>query len=215
MFANRCPTAPKPTQPSSVSICIKALFKIGMAALGGCRALVEAPLRQSKPGPRVTDVQRNPVADRPAAGAACASMTEAVVRCDGRRCRVRLGGRTVTSSDTTRRPPIVSDGQQNTLAAHSSGRSRVQLVNLANIAAYVVARIVLMPLSGQASEEFQFIRLGRMPKIRKGSEAIPRNGTGRCSCCQQPLQILDLARSMEVPPDPVNANLGVRGARNR
>ena len=142
-------------------------------------------------------------------------MTEAVVRCDGRRCGVRFGGPTVTSSDTTSRPPVVSEGQQNTPAAHSSGRSRVQLINLANIAAYVVARIVLMPVSGQASEEFQFIRLGRMPKIRKGSEAIPRNGTGRCSCCQQPLQILDLARSMEVPPDPVNANLGVRGARNR
>jgi hypothetical protein len=73
-------------------------------------------------------------------------MTEAVVRCDGRRCGVRLGGRTVTSSDTTRRSPIVSDGQQNTPAARSSGRSRVQLVNLANIAAYVVARIVLVPL---------------------------------------------------------------------
>jgi hypothetical protein len=31
-------------------------------------------------------------------------------------------------------------------AAHSSGRSPVQLVNLANIAAYVVARIVLVQL---------------------------------------------------------------------
>src|SRR6516162_11302700 len=48
-----------------------------------------------------SDVQRNPVVDRPAAGAACASMTEVVVRCDGRRCRVRLGGRTITSSNTT------------------------------------------------------------------------------------------------------------------
>src|SRR5262249_31150788 len=35
-----------------------------------------------------------------------------------------------TSSDTTRRTLIVSDGQQNTPAAHSSGRSCVQLVNL-------------------------------------------------------------------------------------
>jgi len=31
--------------------------------------------------------------------------------------RVRLSGRTVTSSDTTRRPPILSDSQQNTAAA--------------------------------------------------------------------------------------------------
>jgi hypothetical protein len=81
-------------------------------------------------------------------------MTEAVVRCDGRPCKMRRGGRAVTSSDTTRRPPIVSDGQQNTPAAHRSGRSRVQLVNLANITAYVVARILLVPLLGQASGEF-------------------------------------------------------------
>ena len=46
-------------------------------------------------------------------------------------------------------------GQQNTPAAHRSGRSRVQLVNLANIAAYVVARIVLLQLSGPASGEFR------------------------------------------------------------
>jgi hypothetical protein len=51
-------------------------------------------------------------------------------------------------------------GQQNTPATHRSGRSRVQLVNLANIAAYVVARIVLVPLSGQASGEFQLKGLG-------------------------------------------------------
>jgi hypothetical protein len=60
-------------------------------------------------------------------------------------------------SDATRGPPIVSDGQQNTLAVPSSGRSRAQLVNLANIALYVVTRIVLVPLSGQASGECRFI----------------------------------------------------------
>ena len=96
----------------------------------------------------------------------CASMTEAVVRCDGRRCGVRFGGPTVTSSDTTSRPPFVSEGQQNTPAAHSSGRSRVQLINLANIAVYVVARIVLVPLSGPASGEFQLIP--RLSLINKG-----------------------------------------------
>jgi hypothetical protein len=51
--------------------------------------------------------------------------------------------------DTTKRPPIVSEVQQNTAAAHSSGRSRVQIANLANIAVYVVPRIVLVPLSGK------------------------------------------------------------------
>jgi hypothetical protein len=96
----------------------------------------------------------------------CASMTEAVVRCDGRRCGVRFGGPTVTSSDTTSRPPVVSEGQQNTPAAHSSGRSSVQLINLANIAVYVVARIVLVPLSGPASGEFQLIP--RLSLINKG-----------------------------------------------
>ena len=34
-------------------------------------------------------------------------------------------------------------------ATRSSGRSRVQVVNLANGAAYVIARIVLTQLSGQ------------------------------------------------------------------
>jgi hypothetical protein len=71
-----------------------------------------------------SDVQRNPVADRPAAGAARTSTTKAVVRCDGRRCSVRLSERTVTSSDTTRRPTIVSDGQQNTPAASGSRQQR-------------------------------------------------------------------------------------------
>jgi hypothetical protein len=43
----------------------------------------------------------------------------------------------------------------NTAAAHNSGPSRVQLANLANIAVYVVTRIVLVQLSGQASGEFR------------------------------------------------------------
>jgi len=33
--------------------------------------------------------------------------------------------------------------------------ARVQIANLANIAVYVVTRIVLVPLSGQASGEFR------------------------------------------------------------
>ena len=62
--------------------------------------------------------------------------------------------------------PYGVEGQQNTPAAHSSGRSRVQLINLANIAVYVVARIVLVPLSGPASGEFQLIP--RLSLINKG-----------------------------------------------
>jgi hypothetical protein len=71
-------------------------------------------------------------------------MTGVVVRYGGQGCRVQLGGRTVTSSDTMRRPSIGPDNQQNT-PAHISRRSRVQLLHLPNVAAYVVARIVLVP----------------------------------------------------------------------
>ena len=97
-----------------------------------------------------SDVQRNLVVDHPAAGGSCASMTEAVVRCDGRRTR----------SDKFRHHEATTDrfGRQNTATAHSSGRSRVQLANLSNIAAHVVIRIVLVPLSRQASGEFQATR---------------------------------------------------------
>jgi hypothetical protein len=45
----------------------------------------------------------------------------------------------------------------------------------------------------QTVHVFGFIRLGRMPNTQKGSAATPRNGTGRCNCCQQPLQIFDRA----------------------
>jgi hypothetical protein len=62
------------------------------------------------------DVRRHLVADRPAAGAACASMTEAVVSCDSRRCRCVSTGAQLhfPASD------IVSDGQQNTRPASGS-----------------------------------------------------------------------------------------------
>ena len=46
-------------------------------------------------------------------------------------------------------------------------------------------------ISSQTVQVFGFIRLGRMPKARKGMEAGPRSGTGTLSCCQHPLQILD------------------------
>src|SRR5215217_6423703 len=46
-------------------------------------------------------------------------------------------------------------------------------------------------ISSQTVQVFGFMRLGRMPKIRSGSEAGPRSGTGTRICCQQPLQIMD------------------------
>src|SRR5262249_18003428 len=66
-----------------------------------------------------SDVQGDRVTDRPAAGAACASMTEAG-RMRQPTVRVRLSGGTVLTSGTTRRPAIVSEGQQN-LGLHVHG----------------------------------------------------------------------------------------------
>jgi len=47
------------------------------------------------------------------------------------------------------------------------GRSHVQLINLANIAAYVIARIVLVPLSGQAPGEG---RVWKLVEIADGGD---------------------------------------------
>jgi hypothetical protein len=43
----------------------------------------------------------------------------------------------------------------------------------------------------QMVQRLGFIRLGRMPNGRNGSDNGPRNGTGMCICCQQPLQIAE------------------------
>jgi hypothetical protein len=144
---------PKTAEAWSLISLREKLIKIGARVVSHGRYVTFVPDVGGRCVP--SDVQRNHVADRPAAGRRPRQHDGGcVVRCDGRPYRVRLGGRTVTCSNTTRRPPIVSDGQQNIPAVHSSGRSRLRLVNLPNIAAYVVARIVLVPLSGQASGEF-------------------------------------------------------------
>ena len=96
---------PKAAEPWSLTSLREKLIKIG-AKVVSHRRYVTFQMAEVV----ASDVQRTPVADRPAEGAAGASMTEAVVRCDGRRCRVRHGGRTVTSSDATGRPPVVSEG---------------------------------------------------------------------------------------------------------
>jgi hypothetical protein len=44
-------------------------------------------------------------------------------------------------------------------------------------------------MSSHTVQVFGFIRLGRMPNMRKGMEARPRSGTGTRICCQQPMQI--------------------------
>ena len=56
--------------------------------------------------------------------------------------RVRLGGRTVTSFAPRGGQRSLSQNTPAASAARNSGLARVQLVNPANIAAYVVARIV-------------------------------------------------------------------------
>jgi hypothetical protein len=52
------------------------------------------------------------------------------------------------------------------------------------------AFITLVNAISQMVQVFGFIRLGRMPNMRKGTENGPRNGTGRCNCCQQPMQMV-------------------------
>jgi len=107
----------------------------------------------------VPHVQGNPIADRAAARTACAGVTEVVIRCGADnsgafrrrhsdKFRHPRGGQ--RSCRTVSRTPLRPRGAQ------SSGRSCVEPVNLANIAAYVVARIVRVQLSGQTSGKFQF-----------------------------------------------------------
>jgi hypothetical protein len=92
-----------------------------------------------------------------AAGATRATMTEAVVRCGSRRAVASLRGHSYNFQHYEAASDIVSDGQQNTPAALGipPQRTTVRTTNLANIAAYVVARIALTELSGRASGEFQ------------------------------------------------------------
>ena len=51
------------------------------------------------------------------------------------------------------------------------------------------AFITFVNISSQIVQVFGFIRLGRIPRARNGAEAMPRNGTGTCICCQQPWHI--------------------------
>src|SRR5215212_9966030 len=46
-------------------------------------------------------------------------------------------------------------------------------------------------ISSHTVQVFGFMRLGRIPKRRRGTDAGPRSGTGTRICCQQPLQIMD------------------------
>jgi len=103
----------------------------------------------------VPHVQGNPIADRAVASAAGAGMTGVVIDSAGAfrrrhsdKFRHPRGGQ--RSCRTVSRTPLRPRGAQ------SSGRSCVEPVNLANIAAYVVARIVRVQLSGQTSGKFQF-----------------------------------------------------------
>ena len=72
---------PKAAEPWSLTS-FEKLIKIG----AGCPPWAVRHVPDGRGRGVASDVRRNPGADRPAAGAARASMTEAVVRCDGRRC---------------------------------------------------------------------------------------------------------------------------------
>jgi hypothetical protein len=56
--------------------------------------------------------------------------------------------------------------------------------------------ITLENINSQIVQVLGFIRLGRMPNNRNGTEATPRKGTGKCICCQQPMQIFDWCSGM-------------------
>src|SRR5512133_1462902 len=57
------------------------------------------------------------------------------------------------------------------------------------------ARITFVNISSHMVQVLGFIRLGRTPNARNGTESTPRIGTGTCICSQHPLQILDCSNS--------------------
>jgi len=61
------------------------------------------------------------------------------------------------------------------------------------VASIVIFRafITLVNISSQIVQVLGFIRLGRMPNRRNGTENTPCRGTGTCICCQHPLQIFE------------------------
>jgi hypothetical protein len=50
------------------------------------------------------------------------------------------------------------------------------------------ARITLVNISSQIVQVLGFIRLGRTPKARNGTDITPRSGTGMRICSQHPIQ---------------------------
>ena len=64
------------------------------------------------------------------------------------------------------------------------------------------ARITFVNISSQMVQVLGFIRLGRTPNARNGTEITPRIGTGTCICSQHPLQILDCSNSAIVSSVP-------------
>jgi hypothetical protein len=100
-------------------------------------------------------------------------MAEVVIRCGRRRYRSGSANKFLhheAASDRVERVSGTPLRLENllALAAYSDGRTRVQLVNLTNIITYVVARIVPVALSGQASGEFRLTRWATVPAEPKG-----------------------------------------------
>jgi hypothetical protein len=118
---------PKAAEPRSLTSLQEKLIKIDAKVVSYGRFVTFQDGRGRGVAP---DLRRNPGADRPAAGVARASITEAVVRCDGRWCWVQLGGPTVNITRVLLPTAAIGcfGGSAETLAAHRRGRSRVQLV---------------------------------------------------------------------------------------
>src|SRR5215468_4470973 len=53
----------------------------------------------------------------------------------------------------------------------------------------LVAFITFVNISSQKVQRLGFMRLGRSPTTRNGTDSTPRSAIGRCMFCQHPLQI--------------------------
>ena len=93
------------------------------------------------------------------------------------------------------------------------------------VASIVIFRafMIRVNISSQIVQVLGFIRLGRTPNARNGTEITPRIGTGMRICSQHPLQILDCSNSAMVIsfprdrrlPDPTSERWGDQGRHRR
>jgi hypothetical protein len=146
---------PKTVQPSSLTSLHEKLIKIGAKVTSHGRwvtfQLAEVAVSRQMFADILMPIARLRAATR-------ASMTEAVVNIRQPTVQLRLCGGAVATSSTMRRPTISSRTVSSTPLRPRGSRPQrtiVRRTNVTNIAAYVVARIVLAQLSGRTSGKFE------------------------------------------------------------